>query len=122
MGGNKGHFEIVLGTGLIGESGRMNNVTQILRCDRARVNEIARPQKQIYIESARGLAALMVVLTHFAVVFYPSAVDGSYYQAHEKWERLFWSTPLNIIIGGHFAVCLFFSLFRNVPVFFHWAG
>jgi len=73
-------------------------------------SETPRRQKQIYIESIRGLAALVVVLTHFAVVFYPNAVDGSRYQAHEKWERLFWTTPLNLLVGGRFAVCVFFIL------------
>ena len=72
--------------------------------------EAERSQKQNYIESIRGLAAIMVVLCHFSLVFFPSAIHGSQYQAHEKWERLFYTTPLNIFIAGNFAVCLFFVL------------
>lgn len=72
-----------------------------------------KPMKKLgYLEAIRGLAALIVVFTHFAAVFYPSAVFGNAYQAHSHWERYFTTTPLSFFFSGHFAVCLFFGSSR----------
>lgn len=67
-------------------------------------------KKQLYIEAARGLAALIVVMAHFMMVFYPASIFGGQYRAHETWEPLFTTTPLGIFFAGQFAVCLFFIL------------
>ncbi len=72
--------------------------------------ETTHSRKQIYIEAVRGLAALLVVFTHFMMAFYPSAAYGAKYQAHGEWEKLFIQTPLSILLQGEFAVCLFFVL------------
>ena len=66
--------------------------------------------KIIYLEAIRGCASIIVVLAHFVAAFFPSAVFGSGYKAHESWEILFTTTPLSILFAGHFAVCLFFVL------------
>ncbi len=67
-------------------------------------------KKQLHLEGLRGIAALIVVLSHFAAIFYPSTNFGAQYPAHEDWESLFTTTPLALVFAGHFAVCLFFLL------------
>jgi peptidoglycan/LPS O-acetylase OafA/YrhL len=67
-------------------------------------------KKQIYLEAIRGLAALLVVFTHYFCAFYPASVFGSDYQTHGHWEKLFTTTPLGIVFAGEVAVCLFFIL------------
>ncbi len=66
--------------------------------------------KQVYMESVRGLAAMVVVVAHFMAAFYPAAVLGSQYHTHAPWESLFATTPLHLFVAGHFAVCIFFIL------------
>lgn len=63
-----------------------------------------------YLEGLRGLAALVVVLHHFATLFFPAIVFGYSAKAHTPYEYLIYSTPLNIFFSGHFAVCIFFVL------------
>ena len=65
-----------------------------------------------YLNGLRGIAASIVVLCHFAVTFYPSAVYYDPTRAHlghglETWIA---ATPLNILLSGQLAVCLFFVL------------
>lgn len=66
--------------------------------------------KYTYLEAVRGIASLIVVLTHFMSAFYPSAIFGSRYQAHGSWESNFTTTPLSLMFSGDFAVCVFFVL------------
>ena len=67
-------------------------------------------KKQVYLEAVRGLAALLVVAAHYMAAFYPASVLGKPYQMHQAWESLFTTTPLSLLLAGHFAVCLFFVL------------
>lgn len=60
------------------------------------------------LDSLRGLAALVVVVGHFAAMFHPGMVFGN--GPAGGWERLFSATPLQLLCAGHFAVCLFFIL------------
>jgi peptidoglycan/LPS O-acetylase OafA/YrhL len=60
------------------------------------------------LDSLRGLAALIVVVGHFAAMFHPAMVFG--HGPPGGWESLFSSTPLHLLCSGHFAVCLFFIL------------
>lgn len=53
---------------------------------------------------------MLVVFTHYFHAFYPAAIFGSTYQAHESWEKWFTTTPLGIVFAGQAAVCLFFIL------------
>lgn len=65
----------------------------------------------IALESLRGVAAYIVVLTHFVHAFFPFAAIGSgAVLVHSKFEPLLLNTPLNIFINGHFAVICFFVL------------
>ncbi len=65
-----------------------------------------------YLESLRGLAALIVVFNHFAIAFYPALFFGATEPVHtEKGiEVLISGTPLNLFYNGAFAVALFFIL------------
>jgi len=67
-------------------------------------------RRQTHLEAIRGVAAFIVVLAHFAAAFYPSALFGNKYPFHEHWESLFTTTPLGLLVAGHFAVCVFFVL------------
>jgi len=67
-------------------------------------------KRQPYLEAMRGLAALVVLVGHYLCAFYPAAIFGSVFQRHEKWEKLFTTTPLGVICAGQAAVCLFFIL------------
>ena len=66
--------------------------------------------RMAYLDGLRGLAALDVVITHFAAIFYPFALFGSDYPRQHAAEALFWLSPLGVVFSGRFAVCLFFVL------------
>jgi peptidoglycan/LPS O-acetylase OafA/YrhL len=66
-----------------------------------------------HIEGIRGLAAIIVVLHHYTLAFYPALNYGDISQTHigdGNLELLFARTPLNLIYNGGFAVCIFFIL------------
>lgn len=69
-------------------------------------------EKVKYIEGLRGLASIIVVLSHFAVFFYPSLYTGDASEARfvSKLDIVIAGTPLNLIYNGNFAVCIFFLL------------
>lgn len=67
---------------------------------------------QAHLDSLRGIAALIVVLTHYIGAFFPFAAfahQGSYQQRHLL-EEIFFYPPFGLLIAGHMAVCLFFIL------------
>lgn len=66
--------------------------------------------KRPYLDSLRGLAAIVVVSTHFLEAFYPHAVFGGKYPQQSSLESLFHYPPLSLAVAGNFAVCLFFVL------------
>lgn len=66
-----------------------------------------------YIEGIRGLAAIIVVLHHYTLAFYPALNFGDSNQTNfgnGSHELLFANTPLNLIYNGGFAVSVFFIL------------
>jgi peptidoglycan/LPS O-acetylase OafA/YrhL len=69
-------------------------------------------KKLDYLESLRGLAALVVVFSHYAVAFYPALFWAKAEQVHtEQAVEIFISgTPLNLLYNGDFSVCIFFVL------------
>jgi peptidoglycan/LPS O-acetylase OafA/YrhL len=67
-------------------------------------------QKLLYLESLRGIAALIVVFTHFTGSFLPAAAGGAKFPLHSPIDLLLYSTPLSIFVGGNFSVCIFFVL------------
>ena len=68
-------------------------------------------RKLAYVEGMRGAAALVVCVTHFLKIFLPAVYDGD--QGVKSWglgERAFATSPFNVLLNPHFAVCLFFVL------------
>lgn len=62
------------------------------------------------LDGLRGVAALIVVVHHYALMLYPSMVFNDINRIKSPLDTLVATTPLNLLIGGHFAVCLFFVL------------
>lgn len=62
------------------------------------------------LNSVRGLAALIVVFSHFAGLFYPATVHGSSQVIHTRFDVLIHETPLRFFFAGTFAVTIFFIL------------
>ncbi len=69
-------------------------------------------EKVYYLDGIRGLASLIVVLSHFVVAFYPALYNADINQIHTKSgiETIIAVSPLNILYGGNAAVCIFFIL------------
>ncbi len=63
-----------------------------------------------YLDGLRGLAALIVVLDHFAISFFPAATDGTVKVSHGAAEQAVRITPLHLLVSGNFSVCIFFVL------------
>jgi peptidoglycan/LPS O-acetylase OafA/YrhL len=66
--------------------------------------------KLAYLDGLRGLAAIIVVLNHFACAFLPVTVFGDMAVRHFRLEHYIYVTPLQLFIAGNFAVCIFFAL------------
>lgn len=66
--------------------------------------------KLFYLEGVRGIAAFIVVVSHFVQVFYPALLNLDLNQMHNGFEGSIPQTPLNILYNGNFAVCIFFVL------------
>jgi peptidoglycan/LPS O-acetylase OafA/YrhL len=63
-----------------------------------------------YLDGLRGLAALIVVIDHFAISFFPAATDGNVHVMHGALESFVQRTPLHVLVSGNFSVCIFFVL------------
>lgn len=68
--------------------------------------------KKEHLQSIRGVASFIVVITHYLGAFYPFALFGNdgLYQQRSSWEIFFSLPPLSLISSGNFAVCMFFVL------------
>lgn len=71
--------------------------------------------KHNYLEGLRGLMALIVVISHFLLLFSPVTYSGSFNYADFRdsslsFKILLVSTPLNLFMNGPWAVCVFFIL------------
>lgn len=65
-----------------------------------------------HLDGLRGLAAFVVVLSHFAVVFYPALYTANPRETRfvSQLDIIIAGTPLNVLYNGNFAVCIFFIL------------
>lgn len=65
-----------------------------------------------YLDSLRGMAALIVVMAHYVAAFYPYAIFGFQGNYHQKtiWENIVFFPPFGLFVAGHLAVCFFFIL------------
>ncbi|MBO0356989.1 acyltransferase [Hymenobacter sp. BT186] len=69
------------------------------------------PHTLHYLDGIRGLAAVVVVAHHLASVFYPALITADPQAIRlGGWELVIAGSPLNVVLGGHLAVCLFFVL------------
>ncbi len=68
--------------------------------------------RMIYLDSMRGIAAMIVVVAHFLAAFYPYTLFGfsSGYPRSHFWEEWLLWPPFSVFTAGEFAVCLFFVL------------
>ena len=75
-------------------------------------NKHKQPYHQAHLDSLRGIAALIVVFTHYIGAFLPYSAfaNQGYYQQKFPVESLFFYPPFGLVVAGHFAVCLFFIL------------
>jgi peptidoglycan/LPS O-acetylase OafA/YrhL len=69
-------------------------------------------QRQVHLDSLRGIAAIIVVITHYIGAFFPYATFGQQgsYQQKLPIEAIFFYPPFGLMVAGNFAVCLFFIL------------
>ena len=65
-----------------------------------------------YLDGLRGFAALIVVISHFVVGFYPALYTANYKEVNTNHviELFIAKSPINILYNGNFCVCLFFVL------------
>lgn len=66
--------------------------------------------KLYYFEGIRGIAAVVVLISHFIQIFYPGLFSTDVSLMHHGLEEGVSETPLNLLYNGNFAVCLFFVL------------
>lgn len=62
------------------------------------------------LEGLRGIAAVIVVLTHFVFLFFPAMRRGDMALAHSRYEDNVFGTPLMLVVAGTLAVAIFFVL------------
>ncbi len=67
-------------------------------------------ERLLRLEGLRGVAALIVVLHHFVVVFYAAVYWGIPQAAYAPLVAWFYALPFGFLVNGNFAVQIFFVL------------
>lgn len=62
------------------------------------------------MDGLRGLAALVVVIDHFAISFFQRSTDASIQFSHTWFEEVILQTPLHLFVSGNFSVAIFFVI------------
>ena len=70
----------------------------------------ASPPRDIALDGLRGFGALIVVLWHTSVVFFPTAAFGIAVPEASRWQMVFYNSPAWVLLSGSFAVNLFFVI------------
>ena len=69
------------------------------------------PQRLVFLDGLRGIAALFVVSFHTASAFEPAATVGGTAPVHSPIDHVLrWTPILGLPFKGNFAVCVFFVL------------
>jgi peptidoglycan/LPS O-acetylase OafA/YrhL len=63
-----------------------------------------------YLDGLRGIAALVVVVSHIVTALFPHLHFGLELGVAPSWQTLYAASPLFVAINGSFAVCIFFTL------------
>ncbi len=66
--------------------------------------------KLAHLDGLRGSAAFIVMAHHFSCAFLPAAVFGAAVPTSIGFEKLLYASPLQLLVAGNFAVCIFFVL------------
>jgi len=69
-------------------------------------------QRVAFLDGLRGLAAVVVVLSHYLAAFYPGIIfcDSSFNHFSGSLEQIIALSPISFVFNGHFAVVIFFVL------------
>jgi peptidoglycan/LPS O-acetylase OafA/YrhL len=74
-------------------------------------NDATANKKLIYLEGIRGVAAIMVVIHHYFLAFYPAQASGNPSQAHSLTVELwYYHSPFIFLTNGLYFVFIFFVL------------
>ena len=74
------------------------------------VSATEKPKRFMELEGLRGVAAVVVVLYHILILFYPNIAYGPRIMQHMRFEDNLYGNPLNVFLSGGFAVGIFFVL------------
>lgn len=77
-------------------------------------------KKMLHLNGLRGVAALMVVLSHYTLSFFPALHTGNPSDVYNSFEVFVSATPLNVLYNGSFAVFIFFILSGFVLSYKYW--
>ncbi|MEK4158878.1 acyltransferase [Paenibacillus odorifer] len=77
-------------------------------------------RKMLHLNGLRGVAALMVVLSHYTLSFYPALHTGNPSDVYNSFELFVSASPLNVLYNGSFAVFIFFILSGFVLSYKYW--
>jgi peptidoglycan/LPS O-acetylase OafA/YrhL len=77
-------------------------------------------KKISFLDGLRGTAAVVVVISHFVQVFYPSLFTLRPEMMHNQFEAWLSKTPFNLFYNGNFSVCIFFVLSGFVLSYKYW--
>lgn len=64
----------------------------------------------VALEGVRGLAAIVVVIHHFVLAFYPMLIGGPGSVQHTRFDDNLFGMPISLLYAGTFAVAIFFVL------------
>src|ERR1700722_20564215 len=60
-----------------------------------------------YLDGLRGMAIVLIVLSHLVIALFPSVITQSPPDAHTPFDMIFGFAPLGFLWNADFGVCLF---------------